>query len=69
MWGLAQLFPESPFGSGSQREGKRWPVSMEGATRVSISQDAGGDREAEGLKEFAAYLKWILHGKPFFPIL
>lgn len=42
---------------------------MEGATRVSISQDAGSDREAEGLKEFAAYLKWILHGKPFFPIL
>lgn len=29
----------------------------------------GSDCEAEGLKEFAAYLKWILRGKPFFPIL
>lgn len=40
--GFAQLFPGSPFGSRSQREGRRWPVSVEGATRGSVSQDAGG---------------------------
>ena len=53
-----------------ESEGKRWPVSVEGTTHGPDSRGAGGgDCEAQCLKDFAAYLKWIFHAKLLFLIL
>lgn len=69
MWGLHSYSLEA-LSEAEVREkggGDQWAWKAPRAALFPRMQ--GGDYEAQGLKEAAAYLKWILHGKPSFPIL